>query len=246
MENANQDPEANPALETWLTMASRDLCKESRQRIREEVTDHYEQAVEKDLGEGKPAKEAAERALANLGSPKKANREYKRNHLTAWQKMNIDQFVGLRRSWYLLSLILVIVGYQALTAWQQTGHPLAGATLHWPFWLKMAAAYAFFRWAPLKAVMIIIYTMCLIPFDVIVFFFVKYSIYALTNAVNSSPLLVRKIVYTLLHAMHLTPLGPGEFYLFLLFTLAASVLLVWRVIWPILAKMRRYPEYFPG
>lgn len=69
-------------LSTWLTKATRGLADESRARVREEITEHFRDALEDGVARGLSEAAAAEQAVENLGSPRKARRAFLRTYLT--------------------------------------------------------------------------------------------------------------------------------------------------------------------
>ena len=70
-------------LEAWLAIANRGLSAESAAAVRTEIGAHYEDAYEEATARGSHAAEAERTAVAALGSPWSANREYRRVLLTA-------------------------------------------------------------------------------------------------------------------------------------------------------------------
>jgi hypothetical protein len=73
----------NTQLELWLKQATRCLAKDSAARVRTEILEHYEAALEAAIGDG-ATHEAAERmAVTALGDARTANREYRRVLLTS-------------------------------------------------------------------------------------------------------------------------------------------------------------------
>lgn len=70
------------ALETWLVAATCRLTRDSVARVRGEMWAHYESAREEALVGGATVDEAHAAALASLGDPKEANKEYQKVHVT--------------------------------------------------------------------------------------------------------------------------------------------------------------------
>jgi hypothetical protein len=116
------------ALETWLQDATRCLSKDSAARVRSEIQEHYESALEAAAGNGASAKEADQMAIAALGDAKLANRQYRRVLLTSKEARMLQ--AGSREALFVCSrrrgsLLLVT----ALTALPATGGAfLAGFT----------------------------------------------------------------------------------------------------------------------
>jgi hypothetical protein len=72
-------------LRNWLRTATKRLCIEAKWRIYQEILAHYNEAVEAHQEEGLSEDDAHDRALASLGSARKAAREFRRTHLTVRQ-----------------------------------------------------------------------------------------------------------------------------------------------------------------
>jgi hypothetical protein len=70
------------AINVWLKQATRHLAMESVIRVRSEILEHYEHAVEAARAGGLTPEAAESRALDALGSAKAANCEYRRVLLT--------------------------------------------------------------------------------------------------------------------------------------------------------------------
>ena len=208
--------------DAWLVVARRGLCKEAQQRVPEEVTDHFEQAIEKSIGRGISPEEAETQALVSLGSPRQANREYRRSYLTRWQKSNIDQFILLRKSWLLLALLALICMFRPWLDFMRTGNPIISLSAHWFLWLEIWAAYAIFRWTPLKIVVMVAYASYLVPFNLLTG---TLLIVAMNLLSNPSP-----------------RLSPTQLAISVLLLIAANTMLIRRVIWPIIAKIRWNPR----
>jgi len=69
-------------LEQWLSVATRGLCAAAVERVRAEIGDHYQSALESARAASVDAVEAERRAVAALGDAKTANRQYRRVLLT--------------------------------------------------------------------------------------------------------------------------------------------------------------------
>ena len=69
----------------WLQVATKSLSDESRARIREEITDHFHEAIVEGLRAGLTEDAAAQQAVEGLGNPKAARRAFGRTYLTRWQ-----------------------------------------------------------------------------------------------------------------------------------------------------------------
>jgi hypothetical protein len=77
----------------WLQVATKGLSDESRARVREEITDHFHQAVDDGLRAGLTEDRAAEQAVTSLGSPKAARRAFRRTYLTRYQAKIVRDLV---------------------------------------------------------------------------------------------------------------------------------------------------------
>ncbi len=74
------------ALGQWLSQALNGLADRVKPRLAEEVTAHYLDAHEEALGRGLPDSEAQARALLSLGSPRDAQRAFRRVYLTSQEE----------------------------------------------------------------------------------------------------------------------------------------------------------------
>ena len=102
------------ALEDWLDTATRGLCDEAYSRIAEEIEAHVSEHVEHLQQQGLSEDEAVNKAVEELGNPRKARREFKRIHLTEREGRTLDRLSDPRWArWYLagsrVSLYLVVL-----------------------------------------------------------------------------------------------------------------------------------------
>ena len=81
----------------WLKVATKGLSDDSRARIRDEITDHFHQALNDGLRAGLSEDDVAQRAVEGLGSPKSARRAFRRTYLTRWQANIVRSFVDARK-----------------------------------------------------------------------------------------------------------------------------------------------------
>jgi hypothetical protein len=79
----------------WLQVATKGLSDESRARIRQEITDHFHEAVDEGVRAGLTEDAAAEQAVEGLGSPQAARREFRRTYLTHWQANLVRSFTAV-------------------------------------------------------------------------------------------------------------------------------------------------------
>jgi hypothetical protein len=106
-------------LEEWLRVATRGLCADAVTRVRAEIADPDQSALESAAAAGVDAEEAERRAVAELGDARTAGRQYRRVLLTTWQDLHFrgmlsppTQFAGLSmkhvRAGKLLATILLL------------------------------------------------------------------------------------------------------------------------------------------
>ena len=70
-------------LDEWLKQATRHLAKDAAGKVRSEISEHFEAALEAALAEGATHEEAEHSALGALGDAKAANRQYRQVLLTS-------------------------------------------------------------------------------------------------------------------------------------------------------------------
>lgn len=70
------------ALESWLAQATKKLSRESSEKVRREITEHYESAREAAVRNGVSEEEAERTAVAALGDAATANCQYRKVLLT--------------------------------------------------------------------------------------------------------------------------------------------------------------------
>src|SRR5579863_10472288 len=70
------------ALDTWLARATRQLSAASAAQVRTEIAQHFDSARESALAAGTTPDEADRSAIAALGDPIAANRQYRRVLIT--------------------------------------------------------------------------------------------------------------------------------------------------------------------
>jgi len=86
--------------DAWLNAATRGLCDHARERIREELKDHYLDAYDALIEDGITGAEA--RAVSELGSPKKARRRFKKIYLTIMQSDTLSYVLNSTHRSYVL------------------------------------------------------------------------------------------------------------------------------------------------
>lgn len=88
----------DPRLEDWLEIATRGLCPDARERIAEEIASHYEDALHGARGDGLAEHAAIASAVGLLGSPRRARRDLKREHLTKREGKALHRIIKRRNS----------------------------------------------------------------------------------------------------------------------------------------------------
>ena len=124
-------------LEAWLAIANRGLSAESAAEVRTEIGAHYEDAYEEATARGSHAAEAERTAVAALGSPWSANREYRRVLLTAREAKLLRQLrhssesheAELQIARWLASVTLAFCILAALLPVSKKGIVIAGLIL---------------------------------------------------------------------------------------------------------------------
>src|ERR1700722_7748915 len=79
----------------WLEIATQDLQAPDKQRIAHEIEAHYAEAVSTHMEAGEPELSAQVKALADLGDPRVAARNFNESHLTEPQAKSM-QWMGRR------------------------------------------------------------------------------------------------------------------------------------------------------
>jgi hypothetical protein len=119
----------NTALENWLKQATCQLSADAANQIRTEIVEHFESALEAAMSSGTSAREAERSALAALGSPKDANRQYRKVLLTraearVLREGNWEVAAICSRPWLKRSLPAVpLAAFGAAAAFFVTGKP---------------------------------------------------------------------------------------------------------------------------
>ncbi len=87
---STEETHHDPRLEHWLDGACRGLADSAKQRVREEITAHYLDALEHYESMGLPLAEAERNAVQELGSPRRARWRLRKVHLTASEEAVIN------------------------------------------------------------------------------------------------------------------------------------------------------------
>ncbi len=72
----------NTDLRSWLDTATYGLCDVAKERVANEIREHYAEAVDTELAQGQCEDDAHRIALAALGDTKRAHRAFRRTYLT--------------------------------------------------------------------------------------------------------------------------------------------------------------------
>ena len=88
------DITATASLSTWLAKATYGLAEQSRVRVVEEITTHFEQQVEAEIAAGAPADEAHRVALVALGSARAARVRFNSCYLLTVEERMLDGLSG--------------------------------------------------------------------------------------------------------------------------------------------------------
>ncbi|NKB88546.1 MAG: hypothetical protein GKS06_10025 [Acidobacteria bacterium] len=82
-------------LDVWLIKATKGLVRESYDRVREEIVDHFNEALDTGVDSGLSPDAAAQRAVDALGPPRAARRQFRRTYLTKTQAGLVRSFAAL-------------------------------------------------------------------------------------------------------------------------------------------------------
>ena len=118
-------------LDAWMIAATKGLADESYERVREEIVDHFHEALDAGVASGLPPEAAARQAIDALGSARRARRQFRRTYLTTSQAKTVGSFSGVARSpregshrarlWLALLLIATTAAFNVYDA--QAGGP---------------------------------------------------------------------------------------------------------------------------
>jgi hypothetical protein len=106
----------NPDLKAWLETARKNLSPKARIRVREQILEHYNAALESYLQSGKTLESALALALADLGSAKDAAKKFEQVHLTN-KEMTALLKAKTRADMNILLIFGVLSGVVALWNW---------------------------------------------------------------------------------------------------------------------------------
>lgn len=125
-------------LDEWLRVATRGLCPDAVTRVRAEIADHYQSALESAAAAGVDGREAERCAVAALGDACTANRQYRRVLLTTWQDVLLRGMVSPPTHVAGLSEkhLRVVVRLAAMIVLLEAGAGLLGISL-----LQQSSAY---------------------------------------------------------------------------------------------------------
>lgn len=112
---------APSALDAWLENATQGLSNEARERIRVEISDHYESALEAATARGDSAHAARLSAIRSLGDPAEARRSFRRTNLTRFQEALVRDHRGRpSRGVLMLHLTLLALGLGAVAGFPES------------------------------------------------------------------------------------------------------------------------------
>jgi hypothetical protein len=97
MSAGNEQP--TPSLAEWLNTATEKLSLPAKERIKLEITSHFEDALESYMAEGLNEPDAQAKALADLGDARSAARRFQREHLTESDVRRIKHNLGWNSGW---------------------------------------------------------------------------------------------------------------------------------------------------
>jgi hypothetical protein len=129
------------SVEDWLDIATERLCQASKQRVCQEVRDHYFASVEERVAEETPESDAIDAALEELGEPVRAGIRLRRIHLTESEAKRVEQLTtrwtrhtGILRTLQgtpSLSLLLLALMVMTLGSLHLSGFALIGLIALW-------------------------------------------------------------------------------------------------------------------
>jgi hypothetical protein len=101
------------SLEQWLSLATRKLAPASIEQVRREIGEHYQSALD-----------ACTWDLASLGSPRKANREYRKVLLTRSEARFLKNgfFLPGSWTWWMSAVVGLLAVLASAASWAVTGH----------------------------------------------------------------------------------------------------------------------------
>ncbi len=108
---------------TWLKVATKGLSDESRARVREEIADHFHEAIVEGMRAGLTEDRAGEQAVASLGSPKAARRAFRRTYLTRYQAKIVHDLVEPTKRILFLYAYMVSAATVITVAFPRRGEP---------------------------------------------------------------------------------------------------------------------------
>ena len=94
----------------WLEVATKGICQEGKERIQEEISAHYEDALRDALHQGSPKIQAHFAAMESLGSPRKAGRAFRRSCLTEREAKWLEWITGPTPWWVFLMFMPFLLG----------------------------------------------------------------------------------------------------------------------------------------
>ena len=104
-----------PELKIWLETAYKNLVPEARRLVKEQILDHYSNAVEQYTTEGKLLFEAEAKALIDLGDASKAALKFEQSYLTNEELVQFRKPRNIAKNglliWSMAILAIVFIGF---------------------------------------------------------------------------------------------------------------------------------------
>jgi hypothetical protein len=101
----------NPDLEKWIDEASKNLEPLAREKITEQITEHYEDSVAIYRSSGLSEVEACSSALEDLGKPSLARRKYRNTFLSLRTFVQLEKFVNSTNYVAVVNICLPVVSF---------------------------------------------------------------------------------------------------------------------------------------
>jgi len=120
--------QAPPHLIDWLIVASKGLCSSAKDRIREEISEHYREVLAELEEEGGPVLPAPTNVIDRLGSAKAANRRYRKVFVTESEEKHLKTLCGKDKP-FGYNVLLLYIGIQLISNAESWLLPFAVATM---------------------------------------------------------------------------------------------------------------------
>lgn len=120
-------------LKPWLDIATKGLTSDSKARVRDELSAHFDDAVREGIDSGLTKDDAVRRAVESLGPAKKAHRAFRRTYLTTFNDMNL-QLLHRRRT--IMTVVFTLAAASSMWRLMNVSQKFEMA------WFVQAAAFA--------------------------------------------------------------------------------------------------------